>query len=74
MTDSARFRALSPRHRALVTIAVLLDGREANVYLENDALHGQSLSKAATELATQGPELRMPYLGSALRAALVQIK
>ena len=72
--DAKRFRALSSYQRALVGVAVLLDGHEAGVYLENDALAGAGLSKAAEELASQPPELRMPYIGSLLRAALMDIE
>ncbi|RMG42588.1 MAG: hypothetical protein D6719_06115 [Candidatus Dadabacteria bacterium] len=68
--DIRRFRALSSRHRALVAVATLLDGHEASVYLESDAVHGGALSKAAAELAAQDPELRMPLIGSFLRGAL----
>lgn len=68
--DAQRFRSLSARLRALVAVAVLLDGREAAVYLENDGINGTGLRRAAEELAGLEPELRMPYVGSALRLAL----
>lgn len=72
--DAQRFRALTAYHRALVGIAVLLDGHEARVYLENDSLAGAGLSKSAEELASQPPELRMPFIGSMLRGALVELE
>lgn len=72
--DAQRFRSLAPRLRALVAVAVLLDGREAAAYLEIDSSNGEGLKKAANDLAAQEPELRMPYVGSALRAALKEIK
>ena len=56
-----------------VAVAVLLDGREAALYLENDSLNSTGLSKAALELADQDPQLRMPYEGSALRLALSEM-
>lgn len=72
--DAQRFRSLAARQRALVAVAVLLDGREAGEYLEFDAANGEGLKKAAGDLAAQDPELRMPYIGSALRAALKELK
>jgi len=71
--DAQKFRALSPRERALVAVAVLLDGREAAVYLENDMQHGQSLQRAASDLAALDVELRMAYAGTMLRAALAEL-
>lgn len=68
--DAQRFRKLTPRMRALVAMAVLLDGREASVYLENDASLGEGLKRAALDLAGLEPELRMPFMGTMLRAAL----
>ena len=68
--DTQAFRKLSLRHQALVAVAVLLDGREAVVYLESDAINGAGLSRASDELAMMPPELRMPYVGTMLRAAL----
>ena len=72
--DSERFRALSPSDRALVAIAVLLDGREASSYLEIDAKNGLLLKNAASDIASLNPELRMPFTGTHLRAALQEIK
>lgn len=72
--DAQRFRVLSARQRALVAMAVLLDGREAAVYLEKDAVDGSGLQKAAVDLASQTPELRMPFVGSLLRDALNELR
>lgn len=72
--DAQRFRSLTPHYRALVAVAVLLDGREAGEYLQIDAANGDGLKKAAADLAGQDPELRMPYAGTALRAALKELK
>ena len=74
MVDAQRYRSLSPWNRALVAVAVLLDGREAAVYLESDALNGAGLEKAAGDLASQDPELRMPYVGTVLRHALREVE
>jgi hypothetical protein len=71
--NAQRYRALSAYQRAVVAVAVLLDGHEAGVYLENDSLAGAGLAKSAEELASQPPELRMPFVGSVLRAALAEL-
>ena len=68
--DAQRFRSLPARQRALVAVAVLLDGREAGMYLENDSVNSAGLKRAAADLAAIDPELRMPFVGTALRAAL----
>lgn len=68
--DSRRLRALTPRQRALAAMAVLLDGREASIYLENDAVNGEALKEAAEDLSRLDPDLRMPLAGSLLRDAL----
>ncbi len=72
--DMQRFRAISAHDRALVAIAVLLDGREAVAYLESDVVHGVSLKKAALDLASLDPDLRMPLAGTLLRSALQELK
>ena len=72
--DAQKFRTLAPRLRALVAVAVLLDGREAGEYLNIDVSNGPGLQKAAADLADIGPETRMPYIGTALRAALRELK
>jgi hypothetical protein len=72
--DTQRYRSLSAEHRALVAVAVLLDGREAGMYLENDSVNGQGLKRAALDLASVAPELRMPLIGTLLRDALEEMK
>lgn len=62
-----RLRALSPRQRALVALAVLLEGRDASTYLENDALDGGTLSRSAQALSEQDLELRMALAATILR-------
>lgn len=71
--DASRFRSLSARLRALVAVAVLLDGREASLFLENDQHHGEALKRAALDLAAVEPELRMPFAGTMLRTALDEL-
>lgn len=68
------FLALSPYHQALVSIAVLVDGLEASKFVESDAQAGQELGQAAEYLASQKPQLRLPYLGTHLRKALHQLE
>ena len=72
--DAQRIRALAPHQRALVAMAVLLDGHEAPVYLENDSVNGLGLQKAAADLAKLTPEMRMPFVGTLLRSALNELK
>jgi len=72
--DAKHFRSLPARQRALVAVAVLLDGREAAVYLKNDVVNGAGLHRAALELAGQAPELRMPYVGTMLRMAVEELE
>lgn len=71
--DGERFRTLDARERALVAIAVLLDGREAATFLENDAQQGEALQRAALDVAEQNHDVRMPYLGTMLRMALREL-
>lgn len=71
--DASRFRSLSPRARALVAVAVLLDGIDAPTYLENDSVNGPGLKRAASDLAVQEPELRMPFVGTVLRLAVEEL-
>jgi len=68
--DAQKFRALSSHYRALIAISVLLDGREAPSYLELDAHDGEVLKKAALDIASLDPDMRMPFAGTMLRAAL----
>ena len=65
---------LSAHQQALVAMAVLLDGHEAAAVLRNDSVHGENLERVAISLASQQPELRMPYVGSLLRAALAALQ
>lgn len=71
--DLQQFHSLSARQRALTTIAVLLDGFEAPLYLKNDAEHGELLGKIAEQLGSLSPELRMPLVGTLLRSALEEL-
>ena len=68
--DVQKLRSLGSQHRALVAIAVLLDGREAVRYLEGDSAHGGALAKAAQDVAELPSDLRIPLLGTTHRAAV----
>lgn len=70
MPDISRYRALGTRERALVAIAVLLDGHDAAEYLGSDRDRSVALSRAAKDLAELSPELRMPLIGTLLRLAV----
>lgn len=61
--------ALSPHDRALVMMAVLLDGHEAESFLGADPTHA-SLSRAASELLRLPIELRTTLIGTTLRRTL----
>ncbi|MCB0328881.1 MAG: hypothetical protein KDD70_04440 [Bdellovibrionales bacterium] len=67
------YRGLSPHHRAIVAIAVLLDGHEASLYLGSDSLNGAKLSEVAKEFAEIAPEMRNALAGQCLRSALEEI-
>lgn len=71
--DTQRFRNLSAKDRLLVSIAILLDGREAATYLASDSVNGAGLKKAALDVAGIEPELRMPLVGTWLRQALSEL-
>jgi len=70
----AIFQKLSARSQALVAFAVLLDGFEAGVILENDSKNGLELRAAAETLAGQSPELRLPLVSTLLRNAVEELK
>lgn len=64
------FRHLPAHERAVVAVAVLLDGFESVDYLALDRVNGGRLSEAAAGLAGLEPELRMPFVGTLLRRAI----
>jgi hypothetical protein len=74
MKDKSTFDALLAHERALVAIAVLLDGRDAATFLGIDSDKGDLLQLAAEELTQYPPELRMPYVGTLLRTALRELR
>jgi hypothetical protein len=68
--STTQFRELNNHDRALVAVAVLLDGIDAASYLELDSDKGAALRAAAMELAKLEPDMRMPFVGTMLRLAL----
>jgi hypothetical protein len=73
MIQLKRFRVLPPRQRALVAIAVLLDGREASTYLEQDAHSGGELGEVAEMVSGLEASVRIPLLGTELRDAIEEL-
>lgn len=74
MADLSRFRALGTRERALVAVAVLLDGLDAVEFLSGDKQRRSALMRAARDLAELPPELRLPLAGTLLRSALEELR
>jgi hypothetical protein len=64
------WRSLSPRERALVAVAVLVDGNDSKIYLECDADKSEELRRAAEELCSLEVDARLAFVGTALRLAL----
>ena len=74
MPDLSRFRSLGQREQAVVAVAVLLDGHDSVDYLSSDKERATALMRAARDLAELLPELRMPLLGTLLRAIMKKIE
>ena len=67
------FRTLSAHDRALVAIAVLLDGNDAATHLRFDKENGENLERAAEELSRDELEMRLPFIGTLYREALANL-
>ncbi len=74
MAGLERFRKLPPAQRAMVAIAVLLDGRESQTFLEQDAHLGEELGEVAQIIAVLPASTRIPLLGTELRQALGELQ
>ena len=74
MSGQSLFMTLSPRDRAFVAIAVLLDGSDAPDYVAIAAANGSTLRAAAEELLALDLDVRVPYAGTMLRFALEEGK
>ena len=64
------WRTLDARDRALVAIAVLVDGNDAKVYLGGDARGAERLKAAAEELCQLEVDARLTFVGTVLRLSL----
>lgn len=64
---------LPPEQRALVSIAILLDGFDAGVFLDNDVQYQSLLKDVAEELSKEDPASKIPYVGTILRNALKEL-
>jgi hypothetical protein len=74
MDSLSRFRSLSAYEQAIVALAVLLDGHDAETYLQSDSQRHLALSKAANDLSGLAPEIRLPLLGTVLREAIAELE
>jgi len=64
------WRSLSARDRALVAVAVLVDGSDSKVFLGFDGDRGEQLKRAAEELCSLEVDARVAFVGTVLRLAL----
>ncbi|MDD2941460.1 MAG: hypothetical protein PHC51_00695 [bacterium] len=69
MSEDQLLSELSSAERAMVAVAVLLDGHDAVSFLGNDTVRGEALKKAAKSLVALAPDLRLPFVGTILRNA-----
>lgn len=69
----AKIRNLSPKDRATVATAVLLEGADAALYLEADSERGEILAQAAEELTRLEPEIRLCLTATILRGAIAEL-
>ncbi len=64
------FRSLGARDRALVAVAVLIDGNDGSMYLDFDAERSEELKRAVGELCALEVDARLAFVGTVLRLAL----
>lgn len=64
------FRSLSARDRALVAVAVLVDGSDSKMYLDLDRDKSEQLRQAVEELCALEIDARVAFVGTVLRLAL----
>jgi len=72
--DLAVFRRLSPHQQMQVCIGVLIDASDVVDVLATDSIDAQNLKRAAKDLTTLSPDIRMPLVGTLLRTALEAIE
>jgi len=68
------FQDLLPHDRALVALAVLLDGEDAARYVALVESKGERLEIAAAELMQMEFDIRLAFAGTMLRRALAEMK
>ena len=68
-----KFEKLDPKLRALLAVALIVDGREAMDYLKIDSEHGASFRELIEELGALEPDLRIGLMGTILRRTLAEI-
>ena len=74
MPNLEKYRALPTKQKALVALAVLIDGHDAGQILASGSSREAKLADAADDLARLAPELRIPLLGSLLRRSLTALE
>ena len=70
MQNTLNYENLQPEQKAIVAIAVLLDGQAASDYLRCDTFSNPLLSVVAKELLQIPSEIRIPLLGTLLREVI----
>ena len=68
-----KFMSCSAEEKALLALAVLLDGYDAVDFLMCDAEKGVFLAKIAKDLASIPVEVRVPLLGTVLREVKTEL-
>jgi len=72
MKDLTQFNRLSERDQMLLCAAVLIDGLDAADILGMDDKQGELFKKIARELSSASPDIRMPLIGTLLRALVAR--
>lgn len=75
MGDSIPINSLPPKERAVVALALLLDGQESVSYLKNNASeYGEKMEKAVESMSLLDPKIRLSLSGVFLRDALEELR
>ena len=64
---------MNPRERILVSLAVMIDGSDAVLYLENDKHRGLELGRIAKELVDMPIDIRTSLVGTLMRKAIFDL-
>ena len=72
--ENIDFYKLTAKERALISIAVLLDGIDAGLYLDSDLQSGNLYKTLADEISKKAPDVRLSYSGTLLRRAIKDLK